>query len=460
MQKIAEADSKQQVRNIKFHVKIKDDDLLGLAINDIVGQRTSGRIEPSGRGYKPPTSKDYNCNIYTSTQIYADQNSFPRDEKSEFIFTMDDVVFSTEIVVKGDVSNYEETEMDITLSGGWIKFRGEYVLVTFTKKGAPAQFTDYQKMQGRTFYNAIFTRYVTHAIGEDILELRSFDVRSTKNDYPDIKNSFDRASQAAIDILRGKTPPAPAGGANPFAGGGGKPKVNEKAPDFVNKNYFLYDRKNADVHFAYKDPTAPAKPFNQATDPGINFHFNFPDFVTDEVANVNGVSYNVPADRTNPGDVEISFNNVPRNMPSEIFSSIYDYLKDGLGAQELQAGTNLTYGNTIFKMDPSHGQESLSSINSKKIQELLKEINELFNENREYKVDFDSNVPVLNKAKGVRKNMIQYLNELEFYVKELKKNLPMSLAELDQIIETKGEYAINPKNINLLKIIKKQYPKA
>ena len=455
MQKVAEIDKKSQVRNLKFHVKIKDADLLGGAIDEIVAQRTSGRIDPFGRGFKTPDPNDFIATVYSSTMILADQPSFARDEKSEFIYTMDDVVFRTEIMVENKDNKFNEREVDITLNGGWVKQNGEYVLVIFTKKQT-SKFTDYQKMQGRSFYNAVFTRYVTHAIGEDVLELRNFDVRMTNNDYPDIKDDFDINNQRVIDHLRGGKVSD-----EPDFNRVKKPKTDsgDKIPSFVKRNYFLYNKKDADITFGYRDPNAAPRPFNKATDAGIDFKFNFPNFVSDETvaaqdAAGNNLVYNAPTENPRPGDVEISFQNIPKNMPGDIFENIYDYLKDGLESKELQAGTNLTYGNTIFHMNPEKGEESLHTRNLKRIKALLAEIDQLYRDNREYKVDFDENIPEHRKATGVNKNILKYLNELEVYVKELKRNLPMSLFDLDELISKRGEYAVNPKNVNLLKILK------
>jgi hypothetical protein len=445
-----EAAGKDQVRNLKFHIKIKDADLLGEAINEIVSQRTSGKIDPSGRGFRSPDPNNFVATIYSSTMILADQPSIPRDEKSEFIYTMDDVVFRTEIQLEGKDNKFNEREMDVTLSGGWIQYNGEYVLVIYTKKDM-SKSTDFQKMQGRALYNAVFTRYVTHVVSEDVLELRGFDIRKTTNDYPDIKDDFNPRAQSVIDSLRGT---APTGGRRSL--NAPAPSAPGEAPDYVKKNYYLYTKKNADIDFGYKDPSAPNRPFDPKTDPNIDFQFNFPNFVGEELAGdpQKGTQHNAPSSAPNPGDVSISFNNIQKNMPGEIFTEIYEYFKDGLEAKELNAGTNLTHGNAIYKANPEHGEESLRKRNLERISQLLKEIRELYKENKEYMVDFDDHIPEHRKAVGVNKNNLQYLNELEAYIKELKRHLPMSLAELDELIANKGEYAVNPKNISLLKILK------
>lgn len=448
MQKVAQS----EVRNLKFHVKIKDRDLLGGAINDIVAKRTSGKIDPQGRGFRPPDAQDNFVTIYSSTIILADQSAAPG---GNYIYTMDEVVFSTDIKVEEKDKKFTEQESDVTLTGGWVMQNGEYVLVIFTKKNG-GKMSDLQKMQGRTFYNAVLTRYVTDTLGKNVFELRNFDVRMTENDYPDPKYAFDVERQRAIDFLRG--------GAKPTKKNYDQPTENTGTgtwsgkPDFVKKNYYLYDKADANITFGYKDPAAPPKPFNKATDAGINFRFKFPDFVTDEtiVDQSAAVTYNKPSDNSNPETVEVEFMNVPRNMPGEIFSNVFDYMKDGLDAKEMRAGTNLTYGNTIFHKDPKHGEDTLFEKNSKKIKELLSEIKSLMQDNKEYMVDFDTQVPLHRKSKGINKNLLKYLGELEAYVKTLRSNLPMSLAELDRIIAEKGEYAVNPKNVNLIKILKTQ----
>jgi hypothetical protein len=364
---------------------------------------------------------------------------------------MEDVTFTSSIQIKNKKKEFTQEEVDLQLYGGWVLKDGEYVLVVFTKGGFNPT-TDAQKLQAKFFYNAVFTRYVTHAIGEDVLELRNFDVRVLDNDYPDVEGSL-AADKKVTEHLRG------GGSSGPVdydAQHGVKKKKNEdpNTVDFVKNNYFLFRPDQAAVLFGYKDPTRPPAPFNKATDPGINFIFKYPDFSSGEniVDTERGLNYTGLNGEAKPGDVTVAFSNIPRNMPYEIFHGIYDYIKNGLDGKELSAGTNLTYGNTIFHEDGS--KESLYDRNSKKIKELLREIEGLYQDNLEYKVDFDDNLPSPYQAKGVKKNILKYLNELEAYVARLKRNLPMSLANLDRLIEEKGEAAVNPKNINLLKILK------
>jgi hypothetical protein len=439
----------KEVRNLRFHVKIKDAEILGQAINEVLAKRTRGKIDENGRGFKVPDLDEFKANIYSSSIILADQNAAP---KGEYIYTMEDVTFSSSIQIKNKKQEFTSEEVDLQLYGGWVIKDGEYVLVVFTKDGI-TPVTDAQKLQGKFFYNAVFTRYVTHAIGEDVLELRNFDVRVTDNDYPDVQSSLDE-DKKIIDHLRsgGK------GGATDYDsqyGAGNKKQTKENVMDFVKNNYPLYKPSSAAILFGYKDPTQSRQtPFNKATDPGINFIFKFPDFATGEnvVDTERGLNYAAVGNEAKPGDVTVAFSNIPKNMPYEIFNNIYDYLKNGLDGKELSAGTNLTYGNTIFHEDAT--KETLFERNSKRIKELLREIEDLYQNNREYKVDFDDNLPSPYQAKGVKKNILKYLNELEAYVARLKRNLPFSLAELDRLIEEKGEAAVNPKNINLLKILK------
>lgn len=449
MKKIA-APNRPEVRDrVTYQVKIKDADLLGEAINEISSSRTTKNIDAYGRGFRVPDASENVATIYSSTVILADQAAAP---KGEYIYTMEDVIFRTEIQVEGKDNKFIEKDSDVKLNGGWVLQNGEYVLVIFCKKKDAVKITDYQKMQGRVFYNAVFTRYVTGAIGADILRARNFSHRETANDNPDIRGAFVPAQQKVIDKHRGiKSTEAPAGGRdfNNLAPGGepaGNAKAPEsKAPDFVKKNYYLYDRKSADILFGYKDPTSKA-PFNKATDPVIDFHFNFPNFVKE-----NNQDF---SENPNAGDVEVAFTNVPSNMPHEIFGNIYDYLKNGLDAKELSAGTDVVYGNTNYNPGPDQGQQTLLQKNAQKISDLLNRIDALQIENKEYRVDFDENRPSEYKAKGVKKNIVFFLNELKAYVRNLEKNLPLSLAELDELIKVKGEYAVNPKKVNLLKILK------
>lgn len=453
---IKEAQKAKEVRNIKFHVKIEDADILGEAINEIVSKRTSGKIDVSGRGFKVPDMSEFSSTIYSSTIILADQGDAP---KGEYIFTMENVTFRTEIQVGGKEKGYSASEIDLQLHGGWVLKDGEYVLVIFTQDKA-TEMSDLQKLQGRLFYNAVFTRYITHAIGEDVLELRNFSVRIPDNDYPDVKNTYND-SKKVTDYLRGGKTGAGGGGTNWDEEAGVKQKkktTKDDVPDFVKNNFYLYDPKQADIMFGYRDP-ASKTPFNKASDPGILFHFNFPNFATAErevhtEGEMAGTSYNKQGSNSNPGDVEVMFSNIPKNMPAEIFKEMYDYLKNGLGGKELNAGTNLTYGNTVFTQDPSQGEQSLFERNKQKIKQLTAEIEQLYRDNEDYKVDFDENLPSPYQARGVAKNILKYLNELEAYVNRLKQNLPLSLKELDRLIEEKGEAAVNPKNVNLLKILK------
>lgn len=451
---ITVAQQTKEVRNLRFHVKIKDPEILGQAINEILSKRTRGRIDEFGRGFKAPDADEFNSNIYSSSIILADQKGAP---KGEYIYTMEDVTFTTSIQVTNEKKEYVSKEVDLQLNGGWVLKDGEYVLVVFTKTSGPEGVTDAQKLQGKFFYNAVFTRYVTHAIGEDILELRNFDVRITDDDYPDVKAALD-ADRKATEAERGGGAPA-AVDYDAQHGVKKTKKPTEESVDFVKKNYFLYKPSQAAILFGYRDPASTSKaPFNKATDPGINFIFKFPDFASGEnvVDTDRGLSYPGIGAEAKPGDVTVAFSNIPKNMPYEIFHGIYDYVKNGLDGKELSAGTNLTYGNTIFHKDPASAEESLFDRNSKRIKSLLREIEDLYQNNKDYKVDFDDNLPSPYQAKGVKKNILKYLNELEAYVEKLKRNLPLPLAELDKLIEEKGEAAVNPKNINLLKILKTQ----
>ncbi len=438
--------SQKEVRNVKFHVKITDADMLGQAIKDIVSRRTSGSIDVNGRGFKIPDMDSSKATIYSSSVIMADQKDAP---SGNYIYTMENVTFSTEMKSNSE-GKLKPQEVDLKLNGGWVLKDGEYALVVFTNDNAAA---DMQKLQGRLLYNAVFTRYVTQAIGEDVLELRGFSARTTDGDYPDLKKLFN-SNKPATDLFRG----GKSKGAGPFADDGPKEqkKENSRTPKFVKDNYFLYDPKFADVSFGYKDP-ASKTPFNKETDPGISFSFHFSDFSTDgDPVRVDGIQNPIflNSNDPNPGDVEIKFNNIPKNMPYEIFDNIYNYIKDGLGGKELSAGTNATHGNAIYTQSPESKGTTLFEVNKKRISEMKKEIADLYKENTEYLVDFDTNYPNENSAKGVKKNQIKYLNELESYVEKLKNNLPMSLEDLDRLIEEKGTGAVKPKQVNLLKLLK------
>ncbi len=465
MQKEAQLQAQPEVRSLRFQVKIKDADLLGDALNDILSTRTSGRIDPYGRGFKIPSPSEYLATIYSSTIILTDQASAP---KGEYIFTMDDVIFSTEVKSVGNEGKFTEKDVSISLNGGWVLQNGEYVLVVFTKKKEHhTKPVDMQKMQGRTLYNAVLTRVATQVVGKDVLGERNFNNKILTGDYPDVNETFGSQNQRLIDQLRGKT----SGDAAPttdydaqFSGNKVKQEKSKagEAPAFVKENYFLYDQKAADVTFAYQAPGEKPRPFNPQTDPAISFRLNYPNFVTDDnVVEQGKLPYKKTSPDSNPGYVDVIFSNIPKNMPKrilgDIFTNIYNYMKTGLGGKELQAKPNQIYGgNSVFKEDPSHPDETLFEMNSNKVKALLAEIKELYSDNKEYKVDFDNNMPMPKESKGVNKNILKYLYELEVYVKQLKRNLPLPLAELNRIIKEEGESFVNPKNVNLLKILKKQ----
>lgn len=465
MQKQAQLEAQPEVRSLKFQVKIKNADLLGDALNDILSTRTSGRIDAYGRGFKLPSPTDYLATIYSSTVILADQASAP---KGEYIYTMDDVVFSTEVKSVGNEGKFTEKESNIALNGGWVLQNGEYVLVIFTKKKEQhSRMVDMQKMQGRTLYNATLTRLTTQVIGKDVLGERNFNNKILVGDYPEVSDTFNAQNQKLFDQLRGKKVGDTSDGTDydaQFGSGKAKkqPAVAGDAPSFVKENYFLYDKKEADVIFAYQAPGEKPKPFNPQTDPAITFRLNYPNFLSEETVTEQGkLPYKKPAQDSNPGYVDVVFTNIPKNMPKrilgDIFSNIYGYMKSGLEAKELAAKPNQIYsGNAVFKEDPSHPDESLFEQNANKVKALLAEIKDLYMDNKEYKVDFDNNMPMPKESKGVNKNILKYLYELEVYVKHLKRNLPLSLAELDRIIKEDGESFVNPKNVNLLKILKKQ----
>jgi len=461
MQKEAQIQPEPEVRSLRFQVKIKNADLLGDALSDILATRTSGKIDPYGRGFKAPNPSEYVANIYSSTIILSDQPSPP---KGEYIYTMDDVVFSTEI--KSDKGN--EKSVDITLNGGWVLQNGEYVLVIFTrKKEIHSKATDVQKMQARTLHNAAVTRLVTQVLGRDVLVERNFSNKMLAGDYPDVNESFTVTKQKLIDELRGKKSGAPAGQDFDAQFNGGKtqqPAGADQSPKFVKDNYFLYDKQSSSAIFAY---TAPGeknpRPFDPKTDPYIAFNMTYPSFVTDENEQVQQgrEPHKKVAPDSNPGYVDVIFTNIPKNMPKkilgDIFSNIYGYMKNGLEAKELQAKPNQIYsGSAVFKDDPKQTDETLYEQNAKKVKNLLAEIKRLYDDNKEYRVDFDKNMPMPQEVRGVNKNILKYLYELEVYVKNLKRNLPLSLAELDRIIREEGDSFVNPRNINLLKILKKQ----
>ncbi len=465
MQKEAQLQAQPEVRSLKFQVKIKNADLLGDALNDILSTRTSGRIDAYGRGFKLPSPADYLATIYSSTVILADQAAAP---KGEYIYTMDDVVFSTEVKSVGNEGKFTEKESNIALNGGWVLLNGEYALVIFTKKKEHnSRSVDMQKMQGRTLYNATLTRLTTQVIGKDVLGERNFTNKMLVGDYPEVSDTFNAQNQKLFDQLRGKQTGAAPGGPSlddQFGGGKGKKPASPagEAPSFVKENYFLYDKKEADVIYAYQAPGEKPRPFDPKTDPAITFKLNYPNFLSEEtVTEQNKLPYKKPTLDSNPGYVDVIFTNIPKNMPKrilgDIFSNIYGYMKSGLEAKELAAKPNQIYGgNAVFKEDPSHSDESLFDQNANKVKALLAEIKELYMDNKEYKVDFDNNMPMPKESRGVNKNILKYLYELEVYVKHLKRNLPLSLSELDRIIKEEGESFVNPKNVNLLKILKKQ----
>src|SRR5678810_1177148 len=107
MQKEAQLQAQPEVRSLKFQVKIKNADLLGDALNDILSTRTSGRIDAYGRGFKMPSPTEYLATIYSSTVILADQASAP---KGDYIYTMDDVIFSTEVKSVGNEGKFTEKD--------------------------------------------------------------------------------------------------------------------------------------------------------------------------------------------------------------------------------------------------------------------------------------------------------------------------------------------------------------
>lgn len=464
MQKLAQLQPEPEVRSMRFQVKIKNADMLGDALNDILSTRTSGKIDPYGRGFKIPSPTEYLATIYSSTVILTDQPSAP---KGDYIYTMDDVIFSTEVKTTSEAGKFSEKDASLQLNGGWVMHNGEYVLVIFTKKKDNAsRGTDLQKMQGRTLFNATLTRITTQIIGRDVLGERGFTNKVVSGDYPDVNETFSAANQKLIDELRGKSPGQAPAGTNldeQFGGGSKQPTSKPgEVPKFVKDNYFLYDKKQTDVVYAYQAPGEKPRPYNPQTDPAIGFSINYPNFVTEENERVDsGKSpYKKIAPDSNPGYVDVVFSNIPKNMPKkilgDIFSNIYDYMKRGLDAKELQAKPNQIYsGSAVFKDDPSMPDETLFEQNLNKVKALMDEINVLYNDNKEYKVDFDKNMPMPKETKGVNKNILKYLYELEVYVRHLKKNLPLPLAEIDRIIKEKGESFVNPKNVNLLKILKK-----
>jgi len=453
--------AEKEVRNIRFHVKIKDADLLGESIKKVAAERTSGNINEDGRGFKVPDMSDNSATIYSSFNILADQKTAP---KGEYIYTMEKVTFETEIKVGKE--DYKQEMVNLQLNGGWVLKDGEYVLVVFAPKNGDERIVDIQKMQGRLFYNAVFVNYVTNTLGKDILESRGFSERIPEGEYPNVNRTYD-LTKKVTDLLRGKTstPSGGRGGLDAQQGMGSKP-ATMKAPDFVKNNYFLYDPSGAEIVFGHRQTQAPTPagtparqtpPFNRQTDPSIAFGFNFPNYATGERSRPGDdgtPAYNILGETSNPGDVEVSFANIPRTMPYEIYEGIYDYLKNGLEGVEKSATPTKTHGRAIFTENPPEGDQSLRDKNRQKIKTLHDEIEKMISDNSEYRVDFDENRPSEYQSQGKKKNPLKYINELEAFIARLKKNLPKSLKEINDLIDDKGYSFVNPRNINLLNILK------